>query len=319
MLGGENRWPLLLPTAMSYPDAVRQSPWRAGRPRKGHVMHAVTDVTLTDGRNVRVHDSGPPPRRTTLTVLWHHGSPQTGALLDPLVEAARARNIRLLSYARPSYAGSTPNPGRDVASAAADVAAIAAALGIDRMAMMGASGGGPHALACAALLPDRVVATACLAGIAPYTTDFDWYSGMASDGGLRAAAAGRQQRAQFAETEEFDESCFVDRDWAALAGDWAALGEDAGAASAAGPDGLIDDDVAFAGPWGFALTKIESPVLLVQGGRDRVVPPAHAEWLGKQVSTAELWLRPTDGHISVLAAVPVAMDWLLAARSAQPG
>ena len=247
-------------------------------------------------------------------MLWHHGSPQTGALLDPLVEAARTRSIRLVSYARPSYGGSSPNPGRNVAAAADDVATIAVTLGINRLSTMGASGGGPHALACAALLPGLIIGTACFAGIAPYTAEFDWYSGMASTGGLRAAAAGREQRALFAQTEEFDESSFVDRDWAALAGEWASLGEDAGTASAAGPDGLIDDDVAFARPWGFPLTEIKTPVLLVQGGRDRVVPPAHAEWLRKQVSTAELWIRPADGHVSVLAAVPEAMDWLLAQR-----
>ena len=106
-------------------------------------------------------------------MLWHHGSPQTGAPLEPLVVAAAARGIRLLSDARPSYGGSSPKPGRDVASAAADVALVADALGIDRFAVMGASGGGPHLLACATLLPDRVTGVVCLAGIAPLTAEFD--------------------------------------------------------------------------------------------------------------------------------------------------
>src|SRR5690349_1684310 len=103
------------------------------------------DVRLADGRTLRAYDSGA-GADDALAILWHHGSPQTGAPLDPLLAAAADRGIRLLSYARPSYGGSTARPGRDVASAAADVAAIADAFGVGRFAVMGASGGGPHAL-----------------------------------------------------------------------------------------------------------------------------------------------------------------------------
>src|ERR687885_519077 len=109
-------------------------------------MGAEREIRLADGRLLHVHDSDD---GDALTVLWHHGSPQTGALLEPLLVAARARDVRLVSYARPSYGGSTPNPGRDVASAAADVAQVLDHLGLERVAVMGASGGGPHALACA--------------------------------------------------------------------------------------------------------------------------------------------------------------------------
>ena len=105
-------------------------------------MVSVRDVRLQDGRNLRVHDSGEGHARDGFTVLWSHGSPQTGALLEPLLLAASARGIRLLSYGRPSYGGSSPHAGRDVAAAAADVAQIADALGIARFAVMGASGGG---------------------------------------------------------------------------------------------------------------------------------------------------------------------------------
>src|SRR4051794_36061035 len=114
------------------------------------------DVTLADGRNLRVHDAG----GEGPALLWHHGSPQTGALLPPLLDAARARGVRLVGYARPSYGGSTPDPGRDVARAAGDVAQLADAIGLDTFTVMGASGGGPHAPAGAAPPPRRGTAPA---------------------------------------------------------------------------------------------------------------------------------------------------------------
>lgn len=270
------------------------------------------DLTLRDGRRLVVHDSADSTDPGRLTLLWHHGSPQTGSILEPLLAAAGPRDIRLLGYGRPSYGGSSPSVGRDVASAADDVRQLIDALGIEHLAVMGASGGGPHALACAALLPDRVSGAVTLAGIAPPSDAFDWYDGMAAPGGLRAAASGWAARATFAETDEFDESSFVAPDWAALQGDWADLGRDAGRAEAAGPDGLIDDDVAFAGPWGFDVTSITRPVLVVQGGQDRVVPASHGRWLAAAIPGAELWFRPDDGHVSILREVPQALDWLLA-------
>ena len=186
---------------------------------------------------LQVHDSADGRAADAFTVLWHHGSPQTGAPLAPLLAAAAERGIRLLSYGRPSYGGSSPLPGRIVASAAFDVAQIADALGIARFAVMGASGGGPHALACAALLPDRVSGVACLAGLAPFDAEgLDWFAGMAGDGPLRAALRGRQAREAYETTAEFDPESFTERDYAALAGAWSALDADVGLANAAGAD-----------------------------------------------------------------------------------
>jgi pimeloyl-ACP methyl ester carboxylesterase len=271
---------------------------------------AERDVPVAAGRTVRAYDTG---IGDALTILWHHGSPQTGVLLEPLIVAAAERGIRLFSYARPSYGGSTPAPGRDVAAAAEDAAAVADAFGIERFATMGASGGGPHALACGASLGERISAVACLASLSPYSGNPDWFAGMAAPGGLRAAREGRAARARFAETDEFDEKSFTPADWAALAGPWRSLGQDAMRADQAGPDGLIDDDVAFVRPWGFELPAISVPVLFVQGGEDRVVPPVHADVLVRACPRPELWLRPRDGHVSVLDACPLAMDWLGAA------
>ncbi len=241
-----------------------------------------------------------------MTVLWHHGSPQTGALLDPLVDAAAQRDIRLLSYGRPNYGGSTAKPDRTVADAAFDVEEIVDALGIAGFATMGASGGGPHALACAALLGERVTAAVSISGLAPLTQRFDWYAGMVAPDALRAAAIGRHARASL--PDAFDTESFTAADWAALEVRWKSLGEDAGRG---GTEGLIDDDLAFTSPWGFDVQQIGGPVLVVHGGEDRVVPLSHAYQLVEQLKAPELWLRPRDGHVSILDAAPLALDWLL--------
>ncbi len=276
------------------------------------------DLEPADGRTVRCWDTGTGGAPSRLTVVWHHGTPQTGRPLPPLVDAAAARGIRIVSCARAGYPGTTERAGRSVADAAADVVAVASALGLERYATAGASGGGPHALACAAIDPEHVVAVVTFAGIAPYTDAFPWFAGMAAPGGLQAARhGGRDARRRRGETEEFDESSFVDADWAALSAEWGSLGADAQRASAlaraggATPWGEIDDDVAFTRPWGFEPADVACPVLVVQGGRDRVVPPSHGRWLADRLPAAQLWLRPSDGHVSVLRAYPVALDWLL--------
>ncbi|MEU5692970.1 alpha/beta hydrolase [Actinosynnema sp. NPDC020468] len=275
-------------------------------------MDVGRDVAVAGGRVVRVHEAGAGER----VLVWHHGSPQTGALLDPVVRACAERGVRLISYGRPGYGGSTPDPGRVVASAADDVARVADALGVDRFAVMGASGGGPHALACAAALPDRVVGAVCLAGVGPYTEEFDWFAGMAAPGALRAAVAG--ERAAF--EEEFDPESFTGADWAALAGEWRCLGEDAQRAGEDGDEGEVADDEAFVRPWGFDLADVTGRVLLVQGDEDRVVPPSHAAWQHARLPASDLLVRAGDGHISVLRAVPDALDWLWPADQGQaPG
>jgi pimeloyl-ACP methyl ester carboxylesterase len=264
-------------------------------------------MELTDGRTLAVHDTGPGPEHA---LVWHHGSPQTGALLAPLVEHAQKRNLRVISYGRPSYGGSTPNRGRDVASAAYDLEEIADALELTTFSTMGASGGGPHALACAALLGDRVTKTVSISGPAPLTQQFDWYAGMHAPQALRAAAFGREARESL--PAEFDPESFTARDWEALEHRWQALGEDAGKAGAQGPEGNVDDDLAFTSPWGFDLDQVRSPVLLVHGGEDRVIPVSHAHHLLARLPNAELWLRPHDGHVSILDAIPVALGWIRA-------
>ncbi|WP_235493455.1 alpha/beta fold hydrolase [Leifsonia sp. Leaf336] len=273
-------------------------------------------ITRPDGRQVRYFDTGggedSPVLADAPVLVWHHGTPQTGAVIEPVASEAAARGLRVVSCARPGYPGSDPLPGRSVADAAADVLAVLDALGIDRFATMGASGGGPHAFACAALAPQRATAVVTFAGIAPYWGDVDWFAGMADPGGLRAALAGRPARAAYAETAEFEPESFTSRDYEVLKEAWAALGADAGAGAAAGHDGEVDDDVAFVSAWGVELGAVAAPTLLVQGGRDRVVPATHAGWMLERLRRGELWLRPREGHVSVLTALGVALDWVVA-------
>lgn len=273
---------------------------------------ATGTLRTADGRDVHWFDTGGPADAPVL--LWHHGTPQTGAVIEPVARAAGARGIRVVSCARPGYPGSTPLPGRTVADSARDALAVLDARGVDRLITAGASGGGPHALACAALAPDRVTAVLVMAGVAPYDGGPDWFAGMADPSGTGSALLGREARLAHAQTAEFDPNSFIDRDYAALDGAWSALGVDAQAGSAAGPDGEVDDDVAYVTPWGADLSAITAPVLLVQGGRDRVIPPLHAHRQLERLPTAELWLRPREGHVSVLTALGTGLDWALGQR-----
>ena len=157
-----------------------------------------------------------------LAVFWHHGTPNIGAPPEPLFAAAEELGIRWVSYDRPGYGGSTPYPDRDVASAAAYVLIIADALGIDQFAVMGHSGGGPHALACGALLPERVLGVVVVAGLAPFGAEgLDWFEGFGPAGvaELRAAAAGRAALEKHLAQSD-DEPEFTPEDEAALAGEW---------------------------------------------------------------------------------------------------
>jgi pimeloyl-ACP methyl ester carboxylesterase len=269
------------------------------------------DLQLRDGRTLHWYDTAGADNR--LAVFWHHGTPNTGAPPAPLFSAAERLGIRWVSYDRPSYGGSSPHPGRDIASAAADVASIADTLHIEHFAIMGHSGGGPHALACGALLAERVLAVVSVSGLAPFQAEgLDWFAGIGPSGAaeLRAAVEGRAALEAHLASTEFDPEQFTPADHAALAGDWAWLGAIAGQAIAGGPDGMLDDNLAYVAPWGFDPGEIRPPVLIVHGEQDRMVPSAHGKWLERHIPSAELWLRPDDGHVSVLNSAGATLEWL---------
>lgn len=271
------------------------------------------DLELSDGRGLHVYDIGADESEARLVVFWHHGTPNIGAPPKPLFPAAARHGIRWVSYDRPGYGRSTPHPDRNVASVAADVSSIADALGIYQFAVMGHSGGGPHALACGALLPERVLSVASVAGLAPFGADgLDWFAGMTDAGAasLRAAAEGRAAKEVYEAGAEYDPEMFTPADHAALSGDWSWFGDVVGPAVEAGPDGLIADDLAYVAPWAFDPGHVIAPVLLLHGGQDRVVPSSHSEWLARRCPKAELRLQPADGHISVLNTGAAALDWL---------
>jgi pimeloyl-ACP methyl ester carboxylesterase len=285
-------------------------------------------VTTPDGRELRICEAG---AADGLAVVVHNGTPMSRLLFRPHVEDADKRGVRLIGYDRPGYGGSTPQPGRTVADAAHDVEAIADALGIDHLATWGISGGGPHALACAALLPERVVAAASLAGVAPYPAEgLDWLAGMGEANVIEFGLAleGRDALEPFHRQElagmleagpegltEAMRTLLSPVDEAVLTGETADyLFEATRVGSEARLDGWLDDDIAFTKPWGFELETIDVPVLLWQGREDRFVPFAHGEWLARHIPTVDARLSSDDGHVTLLARrVPQVHEWLIAA------
>jgi pimeloyl-ACP methyl ester carboxylesterase len=227
-----------------------------------------------------------------------------------------ALGVRLVGYDRPGYGGSTPAPGRSVVDAAGDVATILDALGVERFATYGASGGGPHALACAAVLPERCAAAATLAGAAPADApDLDWLAGMGEGNRAEFGAAreGRERLTEFcradaaeitaARPEELADALrphLSDVDARALTGELAAhLLDSVTEALRPGVEGWVDDDFAFLAPWGFDVETMRVPALIWQGRHDLMVPADHGRWLRSHVAGAEGEVLEDEGHLTL--------------------
>lgn len=260
-------------------------------------------------------------------IVFQHGTPGSGVLYDRW----RTEGVRLLGFDRAGYGGSSRLPGRTAAAAAADLDALADALDLERFATWGISGGGPHALACAALCSDRLTAVACLAGVAPWDAEgLDWLAGMgeanveefdlvlAGEDAIRPAVE-RDRTELLASTAEqlrdVFETLLGEADRAATTGALAAyLHESMTHGLGPAGDGWIDDDLAFVAPWGFDLASIRRPVLVVQGGDDRFVPREHGEWLAARVDGCDAWLDDAHGHLTLMQElVPAVHEWLLQA------
>jgi pimeloyl-ACP methyl ester carboxylesterase len=271
------------------------------------------DLRLSDGRTLHYYDTRDGEDDGRLVVFWLHGTPNIGTPPEPLFAAAARSGLRWVSYDRPAYGGSSPHPGRDIASAAVDVAAIADTLGIDRFAVLGHSGGGPHALACGALLPGRALAVVSASAPAPSDAwGLDWFAGWSPSGMAeqRAAQGGRAALEAYLPSAEFDSETFTPGDYAALEGGWSWFGEVVRKALEHGNEGMVEDLLSGARGWGFALADITVPVLILHGAADRMVPAAHGEWLAAHCPGAELRLIADAGHITVLDAAPAALEWV---------
>ena len=273
----------------------------------------VQSVRTPDGRTLEVSVVGPDDGPA---LIAHGGTPDDGSLHRETLEEGAGRGLRQVSYARPGYAGSDRHEGRSVADCAADVTAIADALEIERFHVVGWSGGGPHALGCASLLPDRVISAATVAGAAPHDGEgLDWRAGMGDENieemGLAERGADALASYLDRQVEEVRESTPEDLiailgdlvsgpDRAALTGDYAAESHASLLGSVStGIGGWLDDDLAFVRPWGFGLGEIGMPVSIWHGREDRFVPLAHGEWLAANVPGAQSHLVEGEGHISL--------------------
>jgi pimeloyl-ACP methyl ester carboxylesterase len=284
-------------------------------------------ISMPDGRVIEILTDGP---ADGLPLVLHEGTPVGLALFQPTVQAAAVRGLRVVLPARPGYEGSTPRPGRRVADVAADVADVLTALGADTFLTLGWSGGGPHALACAALLPGRCLAAASIAGVAPYgVRGLDWTAGMGPENvdEFAAALAGPAALTEFlqnaapqlagitgAQVGDALGGLVSPADKAALTGEYAEhMAKALKAALSSGIAGWRDDDLAFTRDWGFSLgwdTPLgartllgpevpAAPVAVWQGDQDRMVPYAHGEWLASNIRGAKAHLLPGEGHLTL--------------------
>jgi pimeloyl-ACP methyl ester carboxylesterase len=270
-------------------------------------------VRLADGRDIDVLTAGP---EDGLPLVVHEGTPIGLAVFPPTVEAAGKRGLRVIMAARPGYERSTPCPGRRVRDIAADVAQVLDALGADTFVTVGWSGGGPHALACAACLPGRCLAAASVAGVGPYgVAGLDFLAGMGPENveEFSAAVRGERDLTPYLETAAKPLRAITGEDVAAALGglasdaDKAALTGEYAATIAAGLRGAVsngiagwrDDDLAFVANWGFAFDAPAAPVAIWQGDQDRMVPYAHGQWLAAHIPGARAHLMPGEGHLTL--------------------
>jgi pimeloyl-ACP methyl ester carboxylesterase len=283
-------------------------------------------ITARDGRVLQVLEDGD---RNGRPVLVHNGTPNSRLLFGPDVARAERKGIRLISYDRPGYGRSTPQPHRSVADCAQDGRAIAAGMEIERLAVWGISGGGPHAIACAALLADLVPAVAVLASVAPWNAaGLDYFNGMgqmnvddtrlALEDPVAARAKCEADRLDMLALTpeallEYLSTLLTPVDAAVLTGELAQyLVDSTRSGLATGSEGWWADDLALLGPWGFELDSIRTPVLLLHGRQDRFVPFVHGEWLSRHIPGVEAKLTEDDGHLTLTARhLDDIHDWLL--------
>ena len=289
-------------------------------------VKAPTSLQLPDGRRLDLWVEGP---EDSVPLVFHPGTPSSGLPFEPMVQAMTDRGLRSVSWSRPGYGDSTRQPDRTVADVAHDTAAVLDHLGAQRAYVMGWSGGGPHAIACAALLPDRVIGTSTIAAVAPWPAEgLDWLDGMGQENidEFNATLAGPEShRASLdalwptfrdvtpdALAEAFGD-LVDDVDRGAVTGELATfLAAQMHEGLRESHDGWFDDDIAFIRPWGFDLGSIRGTVHIWQGAHDRMVPFAHGQWLAAHIPTACVHLYPEHGHLSLAVdSFPAILDEMI--------
>lgn len=283
-------------------------------------------VTARDGRQLRVVEDGD---GRGFPVFFLHGNPGSGHLFPLHVADARSKGIRLLGYDRPGYGGSTPSRGRTIADAAGDVASIADQLRLDRFAVWGHSAGGPPALACAALLPDRVVGATSLAAHAPYPAEgLDWLQGMGEfnqeDFRLMLRDLPAWEEKLQTDTAEMMRATpeSITAVFSSLLSEVDRLGMTPELAQyfthqiqhglRNGPQGTRDDSLAEAKEWGFDFGAIRVPVQVWHGQHDLFSPIAHGRWIAARIPKAITHFEPGEGHVTLFGRrIPEVHDWLL--------
>ena len=270
-------------------------------------------VATPDGRVLAVEEAGHPDG---LPVLVHNGTPNSRHLYAPVVADADTRGLRIIGYDRPGYGDSSPQPGRTVADCAADVQAIADGLGVTRLVTWGVSGGGPHVLATAALLPDLVAAAASLAALAPLGAEgLDYYDGMGQENIDDLRLILTDEAAARAKTEQDREeilaataetlaattpTLLTPTDAAVFTGELAEyLAWSGHEGLAPGAEGWFEDGWAFCQPWGFDPATISVPLLIVHGREDKFVPFGHGQWLAGRIPGVDARLLDHDGHLTL--------------------
>jgi pimeloyl-ACP methyl ester carboxylesterase len=282
-------------------------------------------ISLRDGRRIDFRVSGPTDGPV---LVFHHGTPGAGVPFRAIERAVHQRGLRLVTTSRPGYGDSTRKEGRSVADVAGDTEEVLDSMGATVCVTAGWSGGGPHALACAALVP-RVRAALVIAGVAPFGAQgLDWMDGMGEDNldEFRAALDGAaslrpfldQMRVQLRDVTVEGiisslSSLLPEVDKAVLNDEF---GEDMASsfheALRTGVDGWLDDDLAFVNPWGFDLDEVSVPTMIWQGSSDLMVPFSHGRWLAATVPGASVHLEQGEGHLSVgLGALDPMLDELV--------
>jgi pimeloyl-ACP methyl ester carboxylesterase len=261
----------------------------------------------------------------TQTVASADGRRQTNAGAYVSVGA------RVITYDRPGYGGSDRFRGRRVVDSVADVSAIADSLGIGRFAVSGGSWGGPHSLAVAARLPERVTRAACLAGVAPFDMPgFDWFAGMdavnidelgwALEGEdvlareIERTAAGMLKRVADDPSKVIsDEVELSEADRAVMASTehHEAIRNGINEAFRQGVWGYVDDILCLIQPWGFDVTEIRVPTRILYGLTDVLVPRQHGDWLADNVPNAEAVIDEQGGHMPDPNLVTERYGWLV--------